>query len=140
MKFIFTNAAWAGTALLLLAATALAKEPWETGFEKKGWTRLGAAEIRKVMLDSTLSPDGKGYQVYIAPDGAMKFKSFLGWTDQGRGEITSGGLFCRQWKNVRSGRKLCTSMWKKGDTYMSVKETGQVYRTLVITRGNPENL
>ncbi len=140
MKFNFATAAWTGVVVLLLSASAFAKEPWEAEFEKKGWARLGAAEIRKVMLDSTLAPDGKGYQVYIAPDGAMKFKSFLGWTDQGRGEITPGGLFCRQWKNVRSGKKLCTSMWKKGDTYMSVKETGQVFRTLVITRGNPENL
>lgn len=140
MKLILATAAWAGTVLLLLAATAMAKEPWEAEFEKKGWVRLDAAEIRRVMLDSTLSPDGKGYQVYIAPSGAMKFKSFLGWTDHGQGEITSDGMFCRKWKNLHSGKELCTSIWKKGDTHMSVKKTGKVFRTLVITRGNPENL
>ena len=140
MKNTFAVAAWSGLVVLLLAAGANAKEPWEAGFEQKGWTRLGAAEIRKVMLNSTLSPDGKGYQVYIAPDGAMIFKSFLGWTDQGQGEVTPDGLFCRQWKNLRSGKKLCTSIWKKGDTHMSVKRTGKVFRTLLITRGNPENL
>lgn len=134
-------------ALLVLAAwqvlgagAAAAKEPWEKAFEKKGWARLEAAEVRKVMLDATLSPDGKGYQVYVAADGAMIFKSFLGWTDKGKGEVTKTGLFCRVWVNVRSGKKLCTSIWKKGDTYMSVKESGQVFRTLVIARGNPENL
>lgn len=129
-----------GLALGAAAEKAMAKEPWEAAFEKKGWVRLGEAEVRKVMLNATLSPDGKGYQVYVAPDGAMIFRSFLGWTDKGKGEITKNGLFCRQWVNVRSGKKLCTSIWKKGGTYMSVKASGQVFRTLVISRGNPANL
>jgi hypothetical protein len=127
-------------ASLIVAGGALAKEPWEKKFEKDGWVRLGTEQIKAAVLDATLSPDGKGYQVYVAPDGAMKFKSFLGWTDKGRGEITKDGKFCRQWEQLRSGKKLCTSMWKKGTTYMSVKEDGQVYRTLLISRGNPANL
>ena len=127
-------------ALLLLSVGALAKEKWAADLEKKGWVRLNAKEVKKTMLDATLAPDGKGYQVYVAPDGTMKFKSFLGWMDKGKGKITKGGLFCRTWKNLRSGKTLCTSMWKKGDTYMSVKKNGQVFRTLLISRGNPQNI
>ena len=127
-------------ALLLLSAGAPAKEKWAADLKKKGWVRLSAKEVKTTMLDATLSPDGKGYQVYVAPNGNLIFKSFLGWVDKGKGKITKGGLFCRTWKNIRSGKPLCTSMWKKGDTYMSVKKNGQVYRTLEITRGNPDKL
>ena len=130
----------AGIALVLIGATLAAQENRQAEFEQKGWKRLDAAAIRGAVLDATFYPDGKGYQVYVAPDGKMKFKSFLGWTDVGKGEVTSDGLFCRQWNHVRSGTTLCTSMWKKGNTYMSVREDGQVFRTLVIERGNPDNL
>ncbi len=127
-------------ALLLLSAGAPAKEKWAADLEKKGWVRLSAKEVKTTMLDATLAPDGKGYQVYVAPDGTMIFKSFLGWMDKGKGKITKDGLFCRTWVNIRSGKPLCTSMWKKGDTYMSVKINGQVYRTLEISRGDPEKI
>lgn len=127
-------------ALLLLSAGAPAKEKWASDWEKKGWVRLSAEEVKKTMLNATLSPDGKGYQVYVASDGTMIFKSFLGWKDKGKGKITKDGLFCRTWVNLRSGKTLCTSMWKKGDTYMSVKKNGQLFRTLVIVRGNPEKI
>ena len=127
-------------ALLLLSAGAPAKENWAADLEKKGWVRLSAKEVKTTMLDATLTPDGKGYTVYVAPDGTMNFKSFLGWMDKGKGKITKDGLFCRTWENIRSGKPLCTSMWKKGGTYMSVKKNGQVFRTLEISRGDPENI
>ncbi len=140
MKRAFKCIVPLAAALLLLSAGAPAKEKWAADLEKKGWKRLSAGEVKKTMLDATLAPDGKGYQVYVAPNGNMKFKSFLGWMDKGKGKITKDGLFCRTWENLRSGKTLCTSMWKKGDTYMSVKKNGKVYRTLVISRGNSENI
>ena len=140
MNQIFKTLVPLATALLLLSVSAPAKEKWAADLEKKGWVQLSAKEVKKTMLDATLTPDGKAYQVYVGPDGTMIFKSFLGWIDKGKGEITKGGLFCRTWKNIRSGKPLCTSMWKKGDTYMSVKKNGQVFRTLEILKGNPEKI
>lgn len=130
----------AAVLLLAFAAGATAKEPWESKYEQEGWVRLDAKEIKAAMFDATLSPDGKGYQVYIAPDGSMKFKSMLGWSDVGKAELKPDGTLCRQWEQLRSGKQMCVTVWKKGTTYLTAKEDGTIYRTLLITRGNTANL
>ena len=130
----------AAVLLLALAGSAPAQEPWAAKFEQQGWVRLDAKEIKAAMYDATLSPDKKAYQVYVAPDGSMKFKSMLGWADVGKAEVEDDGRLCRKWEQLRSGKRLCVTVWKKGTTYMTVKEDGSIYRTLLITRGNTANL
>ena len=133
-------------AVLVASANLFATEEWEQKLMAEGWVKVN--RNLKTFADTTwygqkgVNPIHENFILYIDSTGTMVYFVFLkgGLIHVGT-RSEEGGKICVQWEDLLGGKKLCgrTSLWKKGEIYLTISKIGFEFTRWKIKKGNLEN-
>ena len=130
----------------IFSADLIAEEEWEKKLKADGWVLIK----RKLtdLADTTwygqksANPSREHWIFYIAPSGEKAYFQFIkdAPIHKSTRSIDENGRICNQWEKLGGGIKRCgrTTLWKKGDLYMTMTKIGSEHNRWKIKKGNLE--
>lgn len=128
------------TAAFTYGCATMTPEERERALVQDGAEKLSGPAMREAFAGATLYDENGGWAVYVDPDGSQRFKNLRrSFSDTGQWEIR-GDAWCSTWGKIRRGATACFTTFRKGETFMQVKEDGSMGQSFTRTPGNPEDL
>lgn len=108
---------------------------------------LDADAVRALLSGNTMDAEtrlerfyGKKFHIHLRDDGTLTIVTFEGGRDTGTWEVTSGGLYCSQYRETRKGMRKCFVVRTHGDGHALVTNEGVVSSVFSVRAGNPDKL